>query len=90
MAALDDYEEKMVEGLPTDSSEKRALIRGIAAEEPLVYEIIWLCLVITLTRLHDPLKIGGRSTHKRKDDQRTLCFDRHEKLLIANPSARKA
>jgi hypothetical protein len=62
----------MVEGLPTDSREKRALIRGIATEEPLVYEIILLCLVIALTRLHDPLKIWGRSTHKRKDDQRAL------------------
>jgi hypothetical protein len=49
----------------------------MAASERFVYEIMWLCLVIVLTRLHDPLKIGGRSTHKRKDDQRALSLDRH-------------
>jgi hypothetical protein len=55
------------------SDEERAQIRGIAAEEQLIYEIMLVCLVITLTSLHDPLKIWGRSTHKYKDGQRALC-----------------
>jgi hypothetical protein len=53
------------------------MIRGITAEEGFLDEIMSVCLVITLTSLNDPLKIGGRSTHKRKDDQRALCFDGH-------------
>jgi hypothetical protein len=57
--------------------------RGIAASERLIYEVILLCLVLTLTSLDELRKISGRSTHKRKDDQRALSLDRHEKLLIA-------
>ena len=54
------------------SSEKRRNDPGTVAEEGFVYEIMWLRLIITLTSFHDPLKIWGHSTHKRKDDQRAL------------------
>jgi hypothetical protein len=42
------------------------MIRGIAASEPFVYEIVLLCLVITLTSFDEVRKIRGHSTHKRK------------------------
>jgi hypothetical protein len=66
----------MMEGRPSQTHSRRGNhFRGIAANEWFLYEIMWLCLVLALTRLHDPLNIGGRSTHKRKDDQHALCFD---------------
>ena len=45
--------------------------RGIAAEEQFVYEIMLLCLVMTLTSPQKLRKIRGIQ-HKRKDGQRAL------------------
>jgi hypothetical protein len=42
------------------------MIRGIAAEERLIYEIRALCLTIPLTNLDEPLKIEGIPKTKRK------------------------
>jgi hypothetical protein len=49
------------------------MIRGIAASEKFIYEIMVVCLVITLTSLQKLRKIRGIQTHKRKDGQRALC-----------------
>jgi hypothetical protein len=59
------------------------MIRGIAALRWFLYEIMWLCLVITLTNLDDLLKIRGIQTTKEKTTSELSSFDRPEKLLIA-------
>jgi hypothetical protein len=54
--------------------------RGIAASERLIYEVILLCLVLTLTSLDELRKMSGRSTHKIKDGQRALLTRDHQRL----------
>ncbi len=56
----------------SESAEMRGMIRGIAAEEWLVYEITWLCLEIPLTRLHELHKIRGIQKQKEKRLTRPL------------------
>jgi hypothetical protein len=48
------------------TSEKRTSDPGIIAEERFVYEIILVCLVITLTSLHQLRKIRGIQGTKEK------------------------
>jgi hypothetical protein len=48
------------------------MIRGIAAEERFVYEIMWLCLEIPLTSLHQLHKIRGIQKQKEKRLTRSL------------------
>ena len=50
----------------SDPFEKEHLIRGIAAEERFLYEIMWLSLVITLTILDELGKIGDIQATKEK------------------------
>jgi hypothetical protein len=66
------------------------MIRGIATKEQLLYGIMWLSLVITLTNLDDLLKIRGIQTTKEKTTSELSSFDRPEKLLIAIFAPRKA
>src|ERR671915_1125478 len=42
------------------------MIRGIAALEKFIYEIMLLCLVMTLTSLHELRKIRGIQKQKEK------------------------
>jgi hypothetical protein len=44
------------------------LIRGIAATEWFLYEIMLVCLIITLTSLDEPLKIGDIPKTKKAAD----------------------
>ena len=48
------------------------MIRGIAASEPFVYDIVLLCLVITLTSLDELRKIRGIQKQKEKRLTRSL------------------
>jgi hypothetical protein len=41
------------------------MIRGIAALERIIYEIMWLCLGITLTSLEELRKIRGIQKQKK-------------------------
>ncbi len=66
------------------------MIRGIAAEELFIYEIMWLCLVIALTSLQKLRKIRGIQGTKEKTTSELSSFVRPEKLLIANFLSRKA
>jgi hypothetical protein len=61
------------------------MIRGIAAEERFVYEIMQLCLVITLTNLDDLLKIRGIQKQKEKRLTRSLPFTKAPELPTAYP-----
>jgi hypothetical protein len=59
------------------------MIRGIATKESLLYETMWLSLVITLTNLDDLRKIRGIRTQKKRRSASSLAFQGHEKLLTA-------
>jgi hypothetical protein len=59
------------------------LIRGIAAEERFVDEIILVCLVITLTSLQKLLKIRSIQGTKEKTASPLSSFPGHEELLTA-------
>ena len=50
----------------------RRMIRGIATEEQFIYEITWLCLVLTLTSLQKLSKIRGIHGTKEKATQQVL------------------
>ena len=66
------------------------MVRGIAASGRFIYEIMLLCLVITLTNLDDLHKIRDIQTTKEKTTSELSSFVRHEKLLIAISAPRKA
>jgi hypothetical protein len=66
------------------------MIRGIATEEWFLDEIMWLCLVITLTILDELRKIRGIHGTKEKTTSELSSFDRPEKLLIAVSLPEKA
>jgi hypothetical protein len=66
--------EDTVERSPNASQRRGGMIRGIAAEERFVYEIMQLCLVITLTNLDDLLKIRRIQKQKEKRLTRSLPY----------------
>jgi hypothetical protein len=66
------------------------LIRGIAASERFIYEIMLLCLVITLTSLDEVRKIRRYSTHKRKAADPLSAFTKAPELPTAIPVQRIA
>jgi hypothetical protein len=69
---------------------KGHLLQEMAVEERYVYEIIWLCLVITLTNLDEVRKIRGIQGTKEKTTSELSSFGRHTELLIAISSRLKA
>jgi hypothetical protein len=79
------------ERLPlSDPFKKRHLVRGIAAEERFIYEIMWLCLVLTLTCLDEVRKMRSIQGIKEKTASTLSRFDRHEELLTAQSRRLKA
>ena len=48
-----------------------------------IYEIMWLCLMITLTNLNELRKIRGIQGTKEKTTSELSSFGRHTELLIA-------
>jgi hypothetical protein len=58
------------EGVPDPGNSR---FRAIYSQN--CYEIVLLCLVITLTNAQKLRKIREHSRHKRKDGQRALCSD---------------
>jgi hypothetical protein len=53
------------------------MIRGISTSGRFIYEIMLLCLVITLTNLDDLLKIRDIQDTKEKTASVLSSFDRH-------------
>jgi hypothetical protein len=64
------------------------MIRGIAAGERFVYEIMWLCLLIALTNLHQLRKIRGIQGIKEKRLTRSLPSLRHQNCQPPIPNAK--
>jgi hypothetical protein len=85
--ALGGYLEKVVERSPNVKTYQRRghLIRGIAASEQFVDEITLLCLLIPLTNLDEPLKIGGIPKTKRKAADPLSAFTKAPDLPTAYP-----
>jgi hypothetical protein len=61
------------------------MIRGTAAEERVVYEIILLCLIMTLTSLDDLRKIRSIQKQKEKRLTRSLPSLRHQNCQPQSP-----
>ena len=70
--------------------ENRTPIRGIAAEERFLYEIMWLRLVIALTTLDELRKIGDIQGTKEKRPARPLSFDPAREAANRSPYSEKA
>jgi hypothetical protein len=70
----------------SELSEKRGMIRGIAASEKFLYEIVQLCLVMTLTSLHQLRKIRDIQKQKEKRLTRSLPFTKAPELPTASLS----
>jgi hypothetical protein len=76
MEALEDYVEKTLGKVIQCQTHLRRgyLIRGITIEEGFLYEIMQLCLVITLTSSYKLRKIRGIQKQKEKRLTRSLPF----------------
>jgi hypothetical protein len=61
------------------------MVRGIAASERFIDEIMWLCLGTTLTSLRQLHKIRGIQKQKEKRLTRSLPFTQAPELPTAYP-----